>query len=408
MASRVCAHSLQRGGHDRMESFRKIFLNPWVLAAVVALGLAARFAAAVPGYANHGYNFDVNSWFIVADIARHGGNVYAETDRYNYGPVWFLVLHALDVLAGHREHLLRFLIVGCLSLADIGIFMILLRKAGGLAACLFFLNPVSILVTGYHGQFDNLAIGLGLWSVVLMGDDFAAPVKGRKLCGLLVLGLSITVKHVLFAFPFWLALKQKGPWQKLLVLLVPAACFLISFAPYWEAGREGIINHVFRYQSIPANWFYYGFVPSCIQNHVDGKTLWYGLLVLFAFICRTRNGFESLLIYTGVIVAFSPASTDEYLAIPIALASVFPSLPFAAYTAGSLLNLLGSLLHYRLGPAGADTISPLHGYFQLTIYCLCFALAWLLWKPKFLRLLQIAGQEVESQLFAPKEPRQDN
>lgn len=384
-----------------MEVIKKAFQNLWVLAAVVAVGVAARMAAAALGY-----NCDMRSWFVVADITRHGGNVYAETERYNYGPGWFLILHALDGLAGHRERVLRFLIAGFLTLVDLGIFMVLLRLAGRLAASLFFLNPVSILITGYHCQFDNLAIGLGLCAVLLLGDDFEAPINRRKGCGLLLLGLSLTVKHVLFVFPLWLALKQKGRWQKLIVLVAPCACFLASFTPYWAAGREGIISHVFHYESTPASWFYYGFVPACIQNYVSTKTVWYGLLVLFAFMCRARNGFESLLIYTGVVVAFSPASADQYLAIPIALASVFPSLPFAAYTVVSLLTILDSLLHDRLGPGGVDADSPLRGCFQMAIYLLCFALVWLLWKPKFLRLLQIAGREVELQLFAPKEGRE--
>ena len=40
-------------------------------------------------------NFDMDSYEIVVGIVHKGGNVYAETDRYNYSPVWFMVLLAL-------------------------------------------------------------------------------------------------------------------------------------------------------------------------------------------------------------------------------------------------------------------------------------------------------------------------
>jgi len=178
-----------------------------------------------------GHNYDMESWYVVADISWHGGNVYAETDRYNYGPVWSLILQALDLLAGHRHEVLRYLIAGFLSLADLGIFLLLCRLVNPLAGVLFFLNPVSILISGYHSQFDNVAILLGLWSVQLLGDDFSRPMNRRKLLGLLVLSLSLMTKHLLFAFPLWLAVKQKGLAQKAIVLLLPVLCFLLSFAP---------------------------------------------------------------------------------------------------------------------------------------------------------------------------------
>ena len=81
-----------------MEKINQMLQNRWVFLVIIALGLDLRMGAAVLGH-----NFDIESWYIVADIMRHGGNVYAETGRYNYGPVWFFILHVLDVLAAHRH-----------------------------------------------------------------------------------------------------------------------------------------------------------------------------------------------------------------------------------------------------------------------------------------------------------------
>lgn len=68
---------------------------PILLALVIVIGVALRLALPLLGH-----NFDVESYRIVADIMGDGGNVYAETSRYNYWPIWFLIVHWLDMLPG--------------------------------------------------------------------------------------------------------------------------------------------------------------------------------------------------------------------------------------------------------------------------------------------------------------------
>jgi uncharacterized protein Usg len=367
-----------------MEKIKKYFKSRWVLLFVVLAGLAARMAAA-----SLGYNFDMQSWIVVADVTSHGGNVYAETGRYNYGPVWFLVIHALDLLSGHRPEVLHYWVAAVLTMVDLGIFLFLLRRAGRLPAVLFFLNPISILITGYGCQFENLAILLGLWSVQLLGDDFDHPMNRRKLAGLLVLGVSLMTKHIFFAFPLWLAIKQKGFWQKIIILAVPPAFFLLSFAPYWPAGRQGILDHVFFYHSNPSNFFYEYFVPKLVQDCLGSQPLWLCLLIIFAFLSRGRNAFESLLIYTGVLVAFSPATTNQYLTIPVALAAVFWSVPFALYVLVTTYHLCVDFNGPHFLPAGC--------YYDEAIIALCLALGWLFWRKQFLQLFQGLRREIELQ-----------
>lgn len=371
-----------------METLKRLFQNKTMLAAVVFLGLAARLAVA-----SMGYNYDMKSWFAVAEIMRHGGNVYAETPRYNYGPAWFLVLHVLDLIAAHQQQILRWLIAVFLSAVDAGIFLVLCRRAGGLAGALFFLNPISILITGYHCQFDNLAILLGLGGVLAFGDDFAGPLDRRKIGGLLLLGLSLVTKHLLFLFPLWLAVKQPGLGKKLVVLLLPAACFFLSLAPYWPGGHAGIVENVFLYQSSGTSFAYRYCLPAVVQFLGSSRAVWLGVLVLGAFVCRPRNGFHSLLVYTGVMVAFAPATVNQYLAIPVALAAVFPSLPFLLYTAFGTLQIISDT---RNGPRFS---SALHGrYDDLAIYALVCALLWLYGRAHFLRLFQQVRREIEIQL----------
>jgi hypothetical protein len=374
-----------------MDPIRKFLEHRWVLWAVIVGGLAARLLVAT-----RGFNYDMDSWKIVADITARGGNVYAETDRYNYGPVWFLMLHALDVVADHRQAVLRYLVAGVLSLADLGICLLLCRQASRRAGILFFLNPVSILITGFHCQFDNLAILLALGSVRWLGDDFDQPVNRRKFLGLLLLGLSLMTKHLFFAFPFWLAVKQKGWGQKLIVLSVPSACFLLGFVPYWSGGRDGIIGHVFCYEPFAANFFYNGFVPGGIQRLCDSQSLWLALLLVFAFVCRTRRSLESLLLYSGLLVALAPSASNQYLAIPLALAAVYPGVLFAAYVAAATVHLCA----HTDGPLWIGHAEK--GCLWLAIDLLCWAVAWRLWQPQIRQWLQNVAREFQVQFGWPK------
>ncbi len=142
---------------------------PSVTVVVLLAGALAR-----PWVATRGHNFDFESWLIAADIFSHGGNIYAETSRYIYGPVWFLLLGILWPIARlfpDSALAFRYILPCFLTLADIGIFFVLRRKFGPIAAVLFFLNPISIVISGYQVQVDNIAILLGSWAMELWGDS---------------------------------------------------------------------------------------------------------------------------------------------------------------------------------------------------------------------------------------------
>ncbi|HEY5346424.1 MAG TPA: hypothetical protein VIK62_08785 [Verrucomicrobiae bacterium] len=359
---------------------------------VLLVGLVARLLAAA-----RGHNADMDAYFIVAKIMAGGGNVYAETTRYNYGPIWFLILHGLDLIARHHEVVLRWLIALFLSLADVGIFALLYRQAGRLPAVLFFLNPISIIVTGYHSQFDNLALGIGLVGALLVEDEPERPLSRRGLSGLLLLGLSLTVKHDLFLFPLWLAVKRQSWREKFIILFVPTAVFLTSFLPWWAGSHGGIVQNVFQYRSNYASCFYTLMLPEVAQAVFSSQTWWLLLLMMFAFICRPKNNFCSFLIYTGVLVATSPATTNQYLAIPVALVSVYYRNPFfIGYTLLGACHLCedGNGLHLWSGLLSA--------YDSLAIYSLCLGLIWQLWPQVFVWPVEKIRQEIRFQFCGKK------
>jgi len=174
----------------------------------------------------------VESYWIVANILHRGGNVYLETARYNYGPLWSYILYGLFLISGKEPADFRFLIAIFLTIVDGAIFLILLKTFGKRVAFLFFLNPISIIITGYHNQFDNLAMLFGFISIIIFGRDFTSGINKRKTAGLIMLGISIMTKQILFFFPLWLAVKQKGIVWKIVILFVPTVIFFSSFIPF--------------------------------------------------------------------------------------------------------------------------------------------------------------------------------
>ena len=87
---------------------------------VLLFGIGLRFSLV-----NLGHNFDFDSYLIVAKIVDSGENVYASTGRYNYGPVWFYILHLIYEITLKNDVAFRFLLVVFLSSVDLAIFAIL-------------------------------------------------------------------------------------------------------------------------------------------------------------------------------------------------------------------------------------------------------------------------------------------
>ena len=361
---------------------------------VLAAGLTSRFTVGLLGH-----NFDFDSYRIVAELMVQGKNVYANTTRYNYGPVMFNLTHWLDWMAGHQEWIFRLLLVSVLSAADLGIFFLLRKKFSLRSAVFYFLNPVSIIITGYHNQFDNLAIIIGFWSVLCLQDKFDQPIDRRKVFALLILGFSLSTKHVLFAFPFWLAVKQRGLLQKAFMIVIPVTVFFASFLPYWSQGRERIMHNVFHYKSESVGLFYNTFVPMGAQTAFDSQTIWLLLLVFFAFVCRRWNVFESMLIYLGVLVATAPATANQYFVIPLALLAWRPNVLGIFYSI--LITLL--LMIDQQGLPVFSFVSVISSYAALDLafwagYLLLLQIIWIIWRQRVLSLFQKIVAEVNHQL----------
>ena len=273
-----------------------------------------------------GHNFDFDSYCTVGELVAAGKNVYANTHRYNYGPVWFTLLGLFWKISSHFTRNItafRVLIVSTLTIADFLIARLIAKKAGNFWGAVFFLNPISLIITGYHNQFDNAAVLMGALAVCFIEKSCGdSAVKAEDICGTALLSLSLITKHILWAFPLWLLLNTKIiTRKKLLYAFVPVILFLLSFAPYWREGADGIIHNVFLYRSynnFPLFAFgvmnHFGILIP-LQEYICLPA--FGLLMAAAaYMFRDEDICESFMLYTIVLVCVSSAIANQYVAIP--------------------------------------------------------------------------------------------
>jgi len=269
-----------------------------------------------------GYNFDFLSYTIVGNLVMKGGNVFKETSRYNYGPLFSIIQGSFYNVSIHFTNSVffyRLLIVFLLTVFDVFIALVsfsIYRKISIIA--LFLLNPVTVIITGYHNQFDNMAVFFGLFGVISINrkNNFSK----EDVISILFLSLSLITKHLLFIFPFWILINHNLIFKKRLIYSsIPVFVFILSFVPYLHEGYNGIIQNVFMYKSFDNFPLLHGFLKYIL--HIDlmiyYREFFIILLLLLGFILRKMD-FQKLILYYFIgLVCFSSAIANQYLAIPV-------------------------------------------------------------------------------------------
>jgi len=305
-----------------------------------------------------GHNYDFESYLIVGDISSSLRNVYAETYRYNYGFIFSVVqgiLYGIASFFPKSEAVYRFLIVSLLTITDFGIYQILSKRYSLKAGLIFFLNPVSVFITGFHNQFDNIVVLLALLMSIYYNEE--EKVSKKDALFVLFFFLGLTTKHILFLMPLYLLLRPKLPVRKkLLYALVAPLLFALSFVPFVvnnEAALYGVLGNVFLYKSssnAPLLSVYYNLlgVPDVCKLIV-----FIALMSVVGFASRKMDFDRQVLVYTIALVALSSAISNQYLAIPLAALSVLCKKRIRIpYTIVASLHLIldydGLALLYRL------------------------------------------------------------
>jgi len=306
----------------------RVFLSVCAAGFFATLALRLGLLFAYPG------NYDSESFRMVAAIAARGGDIYAETWRYNYSPAWGQLLRGLDrARAASKLDLTR--VVGlALTAADLATAALLYLLASGrfgprrstLVALLFFANPVSILISSFHGQFDNLSI-LCLLAAILV----SRRGESRGPLTIALLSLSLCLKHVTWFHPLLFAWRGRRRFS-LAVGTLPYAVFLASFLPYWPSWRN-IADNVFRYRGLTGRYglgallLLFPTMPLWVLTAV----LLLAVLVAIVWLAPVEISRASLLLFL-VQMIFSPGFARQYCVWPVALGALFPSAGYFLYT----------------------------------------------------------------------------
>lgn len=344
----------------------RVFLAVCAAGFLAALALRLGLLFAFPG------TYDSESYRIVAAIAARGGDIYAETKRYNYSPLWGQILRGLDRARAASKLDLTRLVGLALTAADLATAALLYLLASGrfgprrsaLVALLFFANPVSILISSFHGQFDNVSI-LFLLAAILV----SRRGESRGPLTIAMLSVSLCLKHVTWFHPLLFAWRGRRRFS-LAVGTFPYAVFLASFLPYWPSWRDVAAN-VFLYRSLMGPYGLYGLVVFSLGMPIWVLTaaLILAMFVAIVWLAPVEISRASLLLFL-IQMIFSPGFARQYCVWPVALGALFPSggyLLFTVVSTGFLVREMSS------GGAAAAWLPGSRGPWWA-------AIAWLLWE----------------------------
>jgi hypothetical protein len=289
-------------------------------------------------------NFDMQSCEIVTNIAMQGGNVYALTYKYNYSPIWFLILCFLKHIQIQLSPVsFHFVIRSFLCLVDLAtlVFLLLIANLRKISlpkvALLFYLNPITFLLTGYHGQFENLAILMVIIGLYAYLKLYQKPIWGTAILWLFASAGMIIKHNVFYELIICLNSAIKRYWLKFLLFTVSVCIFLATFLPYWIAGKEGIIKYVFMYSS---NEGKYGI--TTLFHSTQFRYLFIIGMFVFPLFMKNRDIIRQCLLGFLFFMTFTSGISIQYFVLPVAVGSLYSSEGFLFYSIASALCILGS------------------------------------------------------------------
>jgi hypothetical protein len=310
------------------------------VAMVILAGTAIRLILAVAIYGN----IDTQSYETYANIAVKGGNVYAEANKYNLTPVKLWVLCALKqiqlALPGAPFHFVVRSFLSGIDLLTLGVLLLIagvLKLPAVRTAIFFYLCPITFLITGYHGQFENLAMLMVLTGIYMYLRFATRPVLRTALLWLFATAGMIVKHNVFYELIICLHSSIKRYWIKVPLFVISVIVFLSTFIPYWEEGGKGIINNVFKYGSQVG---IYGITSLFMLPNL--KNLFIPAMCVFPLFLKSKDIVAQCLLGTLFFLAFTSGIAIQYFVLPVALGTLRPSKYFLLYVLLASFYILGS------------------------------------------------------------------
>jgi len=311
-----------------------------IVAMVILAGTAIRLILAAAIYGN----IDTQMYETYTNIAIKGGNVYTEDGNYNLTPVKFWVLYALKqiqlALPGVPFHFVVRSFLSGVDLLTLGVLLLIagVRKLSAARTAIFFyLCPITFLITGYHGQWENLAILMVLTGIYMYLRFATKPILRIALLWLFATAGMIAKHNVFYELIICLHSSIKRYWIKVPLFVISVIIFLSMFIPYWEEGGKGIINNVFKYSSDVG---VYGITSLFMLPNL--KYLFILGMCIFPLFLKSKDIIAQCLLGTLFFLTFTTGIAVQYFVLPVALGALRPSKSFLLYTLLASFFILGN------------------------------------------------------------------
>lgn len=258
-------------------------------ATIILLALVVRLLPAV--VLPSGAVFDMESYRIVADLLRAGQDVYTHPDaegRHPYFPLQMYLMALAHWLSLSYNWPFPLLVKLPAILADVAITALVYlagRKLWGLAgplasepagmpsvpdpasfaALLYALNPISLYVAAYHGQFDALPLLCAL--LAWYWFRFSGAAAGGQLTAGLLLGLGVLDKTwpAIFLPLFLLHAHGVAARARLVAgAAIPVVAGLAVYLAFWPSTLWDVLRTVLGYHAV-AGWWGYSAVLNLLK-----------------------------------------------------------------------------------------------------------------------------------------------
>jgi hypothetical protein len=299
---------------------RSRFLPGPVLVAAL-LALAAKIVLASSTYGSS----DVRSflYFFRRDALTGPTSVYAMVKDFNHPPPMLYVLRAIHGLSETTGIPFQFWIRLPAILADLGTILVLARvlrpafplRTAALVLCAA--APVSVFVSGFHGNTDPLMIFFVVLAIAVLGDGRSEASPRRAAIAGACFGLALDVKVVPLVFGpailLWLP-----DWRKRCAFFGAAlAVVLITWAPLLLDAPVLVARRVLGYGSTYGLWGISRVIPSDDLRRYG--RIFLVLVVLTVSVHMNRASRKVPLFRQAAVVAFAflaatPGFGVQYLA----------------------------------------------------------------------------------------------
>jgi len=324
---------------------------------------------------------------LVADVlryqkaARHvldvSWNPYLAPRLYPYPPLWIWVEAGSEWLARATGLSFPVLVKLPVLMADLAIVALLAHarwaidsRSAQRASWLFALHPVSVLVTGFHGQFDSVMLFF-----ILMALQFHDA--GRFDASALSLSGAIATKSFpVLLLPFFVA--SLGVSRAVRFVLMAIVPVLLLLLPYAIADMGALARELLGYGGVAdfgwigawrgLRWLATGALARSEAQHWPDAVLAAKLLFLAVYaaglwaVATRRLRFtlaEATLAVLLAFLVFYGAISAQYLVWPVPFGALLPAAGFALYSGAAALALVGFYLFLAPGVLSTGGPGPL-------------------------------------------------